>query len=245
MLNKYLAAAKNLLQSPGAPTSLYSDANLTLWINTARGQVAGESESIRVLGTIDTVIDQRNYAFSAIDTGVAATNGVAGTIHVRSLRYAVASGFKRINPRPWEWFELYHLNNPVPQPSFPLTWSQYAQGASGTAAGGSFYLDPPPDIVYTLTGDCVCYPIDLINDVTVEAIPYLWTDAVPYFAAYLAYLSAQTGSRQADAARMFELYTEFMQRARRFSNPSVNRYMYQQAPDIPLMGKLGLQKAQQ
>jgi hypothetical protein len=112
-------------------------------------------------------------------------------------------------------------------------------------SSGSFYIDPISDLAYTLNCDCVCYPIALVADTDVEAIPFLWTDAIPYFSAYLALLSAQTSARQADAERVFSYYTTFVQRARRFSNPSVNRGIYQQEPDPTRINKLGLQKAEQ
>ena len=57
----------------------------------------------------------------------------------------------------------------------------------------------------------------MYDSTTPEAIPYLWTDAVPFFAAYYALLSAQAGQRQGDADRMFARYQEFTNRARRFS----------------------------
>ena len=41
MLDAYLTQTENLLQSPGSPQALYSTTNLTLWINTARSQLAG------------------------------------------------------------------------------------------------------------------------------------------------------------------------------------------------------------
>jgi hypothetical protein len=52
-------------------------------------------------------------------------------------------------------------------------------------------------------------------------------------------LSAQTGARQADAARMYEAYKEFSQRARQFANPSVNRSQYEQSADPVIINKLG------
>lgn len=246
MLTAYIDQTRRLLQNPPAPTTLYSDANLTAWINIARGQAAGEGECIRSIGTISTVIGQRNYNFSAINTGVSATNGVAGAIHVRRVSYNVGTGEQWITPRNWEWFDLYCLNNPVPSGGVPITWSQFGQGSAGTGTGvtssGSFYLDPPPDLVYSLNLDCVCYPIALVDDTTKEAIPYLWSDAIPFFAAYYALLSSQTSTRQADAARMFEAYQTFMQRARQASNPSVNRYLYSQERDPTMIAKLGLQQ---
>jgi hypothetical protein len=250
VLNAYLANLANLLQSPGAPVSLYSTANLTLWVNIARGQVAGESEAIRVIGTVPTIIGQRNYNFSSINIGTPSVTGAQGAIHVRRLSYGVASGQKWVAPRPWEWFDLYHLNNPVPVNGPPKIWSQYGAGSAGLGAitgigagsmsSGSFYIDPPPDAIYTIYCDCVCYPIALAADTDVEALPFLWTDAVSFFGAYYAYLSSQTGARQADAERMFGYYQTFVQRARQFANPSVNRYMYQQAQDPVMPAKLGL-----
>ena len=244
MLTAYQTATSNLLQKPGASTPLYDTASITSWINTARGQLAGEAECIRFAGTISTVVGQRSYDFSGINTGVAATNGVKGVIHVRSIRYNVGSGSQWIAPRPSEWFDFYALNNPVPSSGAPTSWSQYGQGSAGTGSGsgasGSFYIDPLPDAIYVLNCSTVCYPQALVDDTTVEAIPFLWTDAVPYFAAYLALLSAQTGARTNDAQRMFDLYTQFVERARRFSNPDTLRWQYLQATDVPQAMKLGI-----
>jgi len=238
MLNAYLAATENLLQNPAAPTSLYTTANLTTYINTARGQLAGEAECIRAEGTLSTVIGQRNYAFSAITLTSAA---VQGAINVRRIAYAVASGRKWVTPRPWPWFDLFKLSNPVPVNGPPTTWAQYAQGAASTNVtgdpSGSFYLDPPPDAVYTLYLDCTCYPIPLAADSDPEAIPYLWTDAVPFWAAWYALMSSQNQSRMADALRYKTMYDDFVVRARRAANPSVGRNMYEQAEDPARMGK--------
>ena len=248
MLTAYLNATRTLQQNPSATTDLYSDADLTTYINTARGQVAGESESIRYLGTIPTVVNQQVYNFSGIDTGVSGTNGIEGVINVRSIRYSIASGTRWIPPRNWEWFEFYVLNNPVPQAGPPTIWSQYGQGsapgATGSVSGGSFYINVP-DIVYTLNCDCVCYPIPLVDDTTKEALPYLWTDAVPFFAAYYAYLSAQTGARQADAERMYNHYETFLERARKSANPAVNRWQGSQAQDPAQAAKFGIKSGAQ
>src|SRR5262245_54424081 len=128
MLNTYLTRTKQLLQNPSAPVQLYADADLTGWINEARGQVAGESESIRALGIISTVAGQRNYNFSGLNLGVSATTGIAAAIHVRAILFAIASGQQWMRPRPWPWFMLFKLNNPVPQESRTLeVWSQFGQ----------------------------------------------------------------------------------------------------------------------
>jgi hypothetical protein len=233
VLATYQTQVNQLLQYPVPPVPLYATTDINLWINRARQQLAGESESIRVLGTIPTVANQQSYNFSNIN--VSSVAGVAAALHVRSIRYVVGQGSSRLRVRNWEWFESYELNSAVQVPGTPQVWSQYGQGEQG-----SFYLSPTPDIIYSLICDCVCLPIDLVDDTTVEAIPSLWRDAVCYYAAYLAFLSAQDAQRQADAQRMFDYYSNFVERARKFATPKVNAYLYPQNADPTVINKLGV-----
>lgn len=225
MLATYLAETAQLLQNPSAPTPLYSTANLTGWINTARGQLAGESESIRFLAPLTLAAGTNVYSFGSLNFSSA--TGIQGAIKVQTLWYGAASGQRWITPRSFEWFSLYNLNNPVPASGAPQTWAQYGQGVNG-----SIYIDPIPDTTYTVYADCICYPVTLVTDSTPEAIPYMWTDAVPYFAAYLALLSAQGTIRMADAEHMYQLYTVFTKRARQFATPDVLPGNYPQSVDL-------------
>jgi hypothetical protein len=59
---------------------------------------------------------------------------------------------------------------------------------------------PIPNQTYQLEIDCICLPSDLVSDQDYEAIPDPWTDAVPYFAAHLAYLELQN----LNAAKFYE-----------------------------------------
>lgn len=224
MLTAYLAATNQLLQNPPAPNPLYSTALLTGYVNSARGQLAGESKSIRFMGSLGLTIGQQVYPFTSISLPDAA--GIQGVLDVEIMWYQVASGQKWIRPRPWPWFSQYEFNNPVPSSGPPKVWSQYGQGAQAQVApnpvgGGSIYLSPLPDMAYTLTVDTCCYPVPLVDDTTPEAIPYLWSDCVPYYAAYLALLSSQTSARAEGAEKMFQLYQLFTQRARAASTPMV------------------------
>jgi hypothetical protein len=251
LLNFYLAQTQNLLQLPGsAAANLYTTANLTLWINIARGQVAGEGECIRTFGTVPTVVGQQPYPFSSITFPTASTvSGIQGAININSLSYNNGNGQLWLTPRPWPWFSLYNQNSAVPVQGKPTEWSQFGQGAApgaantsqASAGGGSFYLSPSPDDIYTLNCNCVCYPIPLALDTDPEALPYLWTDAVPFFAAYFALMSAQTNARMADAANMYKgHYNEFMDRARKQSNAGVDRWLYSQAADPAQAAKMGV-----
>ena len=194
------------------------------------------------MGTISLTEGTISYPFTSISLGGA--SGVSGVVNVRQMWYSVASGKARVTSRPWEWFSLYNLNNPVPNPGAPQTWAQFGQGASAQSSpnpinGGSLYVDPPPDTSYTAYVDCVCFPAALASDSDPEAIPYLWTDSVPYFAAYLALLSAQSGARDTQASRMLQLYQQFVSRARQMATPSILPGDYEGQPNVTSPNLLG------
>ena len=247
MLDSYLKQTRRLLQNPTAPAPLYSDPDLIDHINSARGQLAGESKAIRFEASLPLVAGQRVYPFtSVVLTPAAAAAGILGILDIEFIWYLVGDGRKALRPRPWPWFAQYELNNPVPDTGPPAVWTQYGQGATAqgtpnTHGGGSLYVSPLPDTSYDCPVDCVCFPIPLTDDNSVEAIPYLWTDAVAYFAAYLALLSAQTGARVQDAQRMLQLYTEFVQRARRGSTPMILPGVYPQQENPTRPNQLGVQ----
>jgi len=245
MLTAYLTATQNLLQNPAAPTPLYAPATLTAYINSARAQLAGESKAVRFMGSLALSIGVNAYPFSSITLTGAAAAGLAGVLDVETLWYSVGQGQKWIRQRPWPWFARYELSNPVPPSGPPTVWAQFGQGAAGQTSpnpvgGGSLYISPLPDYTYTVPVDAVCYPIPLVDDTTPEAIPYLWTDAVPYYSAYLALMSAQTNARMEQAKAMYGLYEEFVKRARRAATPMVLPGIYPQNPNPARANQLGV-----
>jgi hypothetical protein len=243
-LTYYETQTARLLQNPAAPNTLYSTTDIDSWINTARGQIAADGECIRFTGALPTSNGQIEYNFEDIDTGVSATNGIEGPIIVRAIRFALDNGSKWVTPRTWDWFQEVNLNNPGVVNGAPQFWAQFQQGTGQTGGsstagavstgGGTFFLDPPPDGIYDLLLDCVCFPIALVDDTTPEAIPYLWTDCVPYLAAWYALLASQTNARRADAEAYYKYYQTFLQKMRKVSSPTVNRYTYiEQAAMMP------------
>lgn len=244
MLNAYLTQTKQLLQNPNSPNQLYSDADLTLYINRARSQVAGDSEAIRVYpATLPLVTGQQVYPFTSIVLPNAGTLGVGGVYNIRVVWIQTGTGQIWVRPRPWAWFGIYELNTAAPASGQTKVWSQVGQGASG-----SFAVSPlPPAFLPTfpliLNMDVSALPIDLVDDNTPEAIPFPWTTCVPFFAAYYALLSAQSAARQADADRMMARYEEFKERARKMSNPAVNPLVYEGSRDPFEQNRLGLGQA--
>ena len=235
MLATYEALTAQLLQNPSAPTPLYSTANLDQWINIARRQLCGEAEAVVSMGTLALTAGVNSYPFSAVVFPTASSvSGIQGPLSIRQAWRQVASGQVWMRPRPWPWFSFYELNNPVPQQGPPTVWAQYGQGTTG-----SIYVSRVPDQTYTMNVDMPCYPIDLVTDATVEVIPPLWQDAVPYYAAYMALLSAQNTARLQDALRYFQIYEQFVARARNAATPSVLSGLYSQQPSMVRANQLG------
>jgi hypothetical protein len=108
----------------------------------------------------------------------------------------------------------------------PFWFSQYGQGVNG-----SFYLYPLPDQIYPMEFDSLLIPADLVDDSTPEVIPYPWTDAVPFWAAWLALLANGDPARATLADRYYNaanggIYSVMMRRARAFSQPSLVSSFY-------------------
>lgn len=86
----------------------------------------------------------------------------------------------------------------------PAVCAQYGQGVDG-----SFYMYPLPSQHYQIEFDCLCLPQDLTTDLSVEAVPAPWTDAVKYWAAHMCYLNLQNFN----AAKFYlEMFDTFIQR---------------------------------
>ena len=227
-LQSYLTQTAQLLQNPPAPSTLYSTADLTAYINRARLQIAGESESVRGYLTLAVSDAAQQYPFSAISLGNA-PSGSAGIFSIRQASVQIGTGAAFVRARGFPWFNQYYLMDPNPQAAPPAVWSQFGQGESGSIFTN--LLDGP----YVLNLDCVIVPAVLVTDNDPEAIPYPWTDCVPFFAAFYAYMSAQ---RQPDADEMFQRYQQFASRARGMSTPGVLPGIYPKQTDPTRANKL-------
>lgn len=230
MLDQYLQRTRLLLTD--ADFSVFNEDDLTNYINMARGQLAAESDCIRVYGTLAVTAASQQYSFSTINLGGAA--GVQGVLSVNQITYAVASGQKAMHSRPFAWFNQFILSQPVPTPGPPASWCQYGPGSLG-----SLFINLL-DGAYTLSLDTECYPINLVDDTTVEAIPYTLTDAVPFFAAYFAALT--TGNTD-KAKAMFDEYQKFVGLGKIGDMPSVLPGNFSSGSDPFLANRLGLQQS--
>lgn len=217
-LTAYQDATNRLLQNPVTSPPLFTTANLTTYINDARQQIAGAAEAIFGAGSFTLTSGIASYLFSAFtgwSAGGAALSGIQGPISIGQMAVTVGSNPSQIlYGRPWSWMQRYYLNTGAAVATgTPTRWAQRGRGANGT-----FVLNPTPNAAnIVIVAEASLLPVALTTDATAEALPYPWTEAVPYFAAYLAMLSAQ---RRSDADKMFETFLAFCERATQMSTPS-------------------------
>jgi hypothetical protein len=204
MLAAYETAVQRLIQS--VPSGLIPAPTLDSYINTARMQLAADAECVRAPATLTFSVGQQSYPISEI---VPTGGGIAGSFAVRGGY--VSGSVVPLEFRPWEWFAAYWLLSTAT--GTPLRLAQQGQGTFGT-----LFFSPIPNAVTTALFDVACLPIPLVDDTTDEAIPGLWTDAVPFYAAWLAMMQLQ---RQADAHIMLTRYQELALRGRQESTPTV------------------------
>ncbi len=164
-----------------------------------------------VINCWNTVAGQEVYTFAAANTYAQLTSGVESILFVESV--AVSWGALKPVLSQWNWNDLQAYVRAYPvQNNQPAIWAQLGQGQSG-----SLYLQPVPVQPAAMDWVCICIPINLVLDSDTEAIPYPWTDCVPYYAAYLAFMNAR---RKDEAANMYKIFEMLMMQARGTSEPT-------------------------
>jgi hypothetical protein len=174
--------------------SNYSQPNVVITDPTAVAQAT--------IAAVQTVQAQESYSFSTYNTYVQQTSGVKSIFQVVSVAISQGTTKPMMRYMDWSSFQAFCRINQNTIQNYPAIWSQYQPGDNG-----SLYLFPIPSGNYQMDWDCLCLPLDLVDDTTPEAIPYPFTEAVPYYAAYLCYQYAQRGD---DAQRMLSEYRRLM-----------------------------------
>lgn len=160
---------------------------------------------------------QEKYLWSSIDTSM--FPGVGQVFWIQSMAVIYANW--RYTPQ-YASFTKYQAKIRTYTTSsyqyVPAFFTQYGRGTDG-----SYFCYPPPSQTYPVEYDCLCLPIDLVDDTTPEAIPQPWQDAVKFFASGLSYLDLQSSNK---AREQFELFDQFMHRYGAYAMPGrmMNQY---------------------
>lgn len=210
-LTAYLQTTLLLLNDAGIAS--FNPDDLTTYINLGRNQIASEGECVRDTGSLTMVSSTTRYMFSSIV--LPSSSGYNSVLNVRQITYTNSNGYQSsMTQRPWEWFWRYNLAQGVAvSDATPTTWSVLGRGTQGV-----LYVSPPPSAATVLTCDCTILPNTLALDSDIEALPYPFTDAVPFYAAFYA---ANTAGNMDVASQFFSLYQIYLKAAAEGSTPTV------------------------
>lgn len=182
-------------------------------ISITGGGGSGARANFTLTPFLATIPNQEVYTFSAANAFIPTGLGIASILALQTIAVSWGSNKPVLQQCDWSGFQAYCRSLNLASTNWPTVWAQYAQGVAG-----SVYLFPIPSQVSQMDWDCYCLPIALGTDADVEAIPYPFTEGVPYYAAYLAYMGAQ----QKDMADYMEAkYLRTMQEARGYVSTAV------------------------
>ena len=181
--------------------------NPIVTITSATGSGATASAAISPINTVNQ--NQEVYPFANAPLGNAP--GVASIFAVKSVSIIFDNLRYTLPCYSFSTYQTCIRNYPFQYSYVPTVCTQYGQGVNG-----SLYYYPQPQQAYQTEWDCFALPVDLVNDTTVEAIPNPWSDSVPYYAAYLAFLELQQGN---DAERMLALFDKMLLRQSTAARP--------------------------
>jgi len=154
----------------------------TLTITDATGSGAAAVAETSYINALTQ--GQEVYPFSDVD--LSANPGAEAIYRVISISIIYSNYRYSIPVYSFSTYQAQIRQYPFQYQYVPTFASQFGQGTSG-----SFYVYPLPSQTYQYELDCLCLPQDLETEQSTEIIPRPWQDAVPYFAAHLAFLELQ------------------------------------------------------
>ena len=179
---------------------------------------SGATATANCAYTAFTTSGQEKYNFSTLSTIAQQTPGVDKIQGILSVSVSQGTITPTLDQKAFTELQAYMRAYNTSYTSYPEVFAQYSFGVNG-----SFYLWPVPSGTYGMDIDTYCLPISLSSDSDPEAIPYPWTECIPYYAAYWALMNAQ---RFEDAKFMKKEYDERILEARAQSTPQFIPSMY-------------------
>lgn len=204
----------NTTASAGTTVSSYAGTTMVMGANA----LASGTLSFIVSPPNITVANQEMYSSP---TTVCLTTGVQSVVGIRgvSINYGGAgANMYALRYRDWSFFQGFMRSYPNLTGN-PVYWARYQN------VQNAVFLRPIPAAAYPMQWDCQCTVVPLVNDTTPEAIPYAFSDAIPYFAANLAFLQTQ---RKDDAKAMYDQYLNYTKLARKYYQSTYVPDIYEQ-----------------
>lgn len=210
-LANYIASTRRTLRDESTG-NVYSDTDLTAWINEAMQHRDLDLRINRMLYSFTLTAGVFRYSFDSVISGGTKLIGAAGVTPVDIYSLVLmplgdANSTTRYPMGRWPYSELTVLlaRN---YPSYPIAYSIFGPS--------TFVLGPPPANGYPVEVDFFGYSSPLVNPTDIDPVPYPWTNSIPFYAAYLAKMQSQ---RFDEADRFYQRYQEKIGLARSGGRP--------------------------
>ncbi len=167
----------------------------------------GATAKAVVAPLMQVAANQEVYSFT---NAVLNMPGVSSIIAVKSVSMLFNDLRYSLPVYSFSVYQAYIRKYPFQYYFIPTVGSQYGRGANG-----SLYLYPVASQAYAMEWDCFCLPSDLTSDTDVDLIPLPWSDAVPFYAAFLATLPKD----QNKARGFLDTFDQILNRQSRSSQP--------------------------
>ncbi len=177
---------------------------------------SGASVTLTVSNPNVLVAGQEVYKFSDVD--LTAFPGVDSIFMIKSISILYSNYRYSLPVYAFSEYQAKLRRYPFSYQWVPTCATQFGQGADG-----SFMVYPIPSQAYQFELDCFCTPSDLTTNLSDEALPLPWTEAVPFGALYYAFLEIQNYNVAKFMNDQFDL---FMNRYSTYARPGrmVNPY---------------------
>lgn len=177
--------------------------------------IAAGSGTLTLTPPYQTVVGQEVYPYPS---NVLLSAGIQNVIQVKSVavNWGGVNGSSKPMLEQWS-FTKYQAFLGYYGPNLqgnPAVWTSYQNSVA---------MRPVPSSVWPIQLDAICSVVDLVDDTSVEALPFPYTDSVKYYAAYLAYMNSQNPE---PSKAMLTLYNQTMNEARSFTQRTFVPYVY-------------------
>ncbi len=189
--------------------------------NTSAGTISvsipipAGSGTLKLTPNYQTVVGQEVYPYPQ---NVLLSAGILNVVQVKSVavNWGGVNGSSKPMLEQWS-FTRYQAFLGYYGPNLqgnPAVWTSYQNSVA---------MRPVPSSVWPIQLDAICSVVDLVDDNSVEALPYPYTDSVKYYAAYLALMNSQNPDT---ADRMEALYNKTINEARSFTQRTFVPFIY-------------------
>lgn len=166
---------------------VWSDSELNDYINDGRKRLALDTHCLRSLETVTLAYNTETFSVATL------TSKLTRAFDINNLTVLWGSQRVPMENLPWTAFNAIYRPWTI-NLGRPCVYSFY-----GTSpATQKIYVQPVPDQAYTAECDVFYYPVDLVDDTTVDELAYPFTAPVAYYAASKAKEEEQS-SGEADA----------------------------------------------